>query len=70
MPNALADQQIFQDSVGDAVDHGHPIGGPEINEAEFAVFGDIDADGLDRLGSQARDFECDGLLELPWSPDR
>jgi hypothetical protein len=64
VPNALPDQQIFQDLVGNAIDHGHPIGRPEIDKAQFAVLGDIDADRLDRLRSQTRDFECDGLLEL------
>ena len=57
VPNSLPDQQIFQDGVRDAVDHGHAIGGPEVDEAELAILGDIDADGLDGLGSQARNFE-------------
>ena len=65
MPNPLSDQQVFQDGVSNAIDHRHPIGGPQIDEAELAVLGDIDADGLDRLGSKSRNFELDGLLELP-----
>ena len=56
VPNPLADQEIFQDGVSDAIDHRHPIGRSEIDEAELAVPGDIDADRLDRLGPEAREF--------------
>ena len=65
MPDPLADQQIFQDGVSDAIDHGDAIGGPEIDEAELAVLGNIDTYRLDCLGSQTRNFELYGLLELP-----
>src|SRR6202000_937673 len=62
MPDPLADQQIFQNRVSDAVDHRDTVRRPEIDEAEFAIPGDIDADRLDRLGAKARDFELDDLL--------
>src|SRR3984893_17824157 len=52
VPNSLTDQQIFQDGVSDAVDHRDPIGRPQIDEAEFAILGAIDNDGLDLLRSK------------------
>jgi hypothetical protein len=50
VPNSLADQQVFQDGVSDAIDHRYPVGRPQIDEAELAISGDIDADRLDRFG--------------------
>src|SRR6266436_2939324 len=64
VPDSLADQQVFQDGVSDTIDHRDPVGGAEIDEAELAVLGDVDADRLDCLGSQARNFELYGLFEL------
>src|ERR1700730_8124064 len=66
MPNSLADQQILQNGMRDAVNHRHPIGRPEGDEAELAISRDIDADGLDGLRSQAWNLECHRLLELAW----
>src|ERR1700756_5392062 len=44
VPDTLPDQKIFQNGVSGAVDDRHAVGGPEIDEAELAVFGDVDPD--------------------------
>ncbi len=59
VPDPLANQQVFADLMGGGIDHGDPVGRPECHERRLAVFGDADADRLDRLAPHPGNREAD-----------
>src|SRR4051795_2371209 len=64
VPDALADEKILLNLMGDRVDHGNAVGRPKCDESGLAVPGDTDSDRLDRLLAQAGNVECDLLAHL------